>query len=337
MKKKVSFISSSKSLFTIKVLLYLLCTALVFIVSFEIYNPLANKDRENKVDIYQNKFIKSLPPTITVAYNNIGYTGEDYSDTITRKKAVFIGSSTTQSLYVPYENKWTTVAMEDSGYWFNNCGIDGLHIDGIIDEIRKVAFLKPNYVVVLLDPFNDGDIKAMDIRKSEESTSGSLKSKLKNIEFIKSVALPYIRSKFLTGIGHREVDWGVEPLDNNENRTVPSLNSVPGLISKLNKTIDSIGAIPVLVSQATPYGNYINEEGILMENLKKSSYTDKLYRNFNSTLKEYCELNDINYINGYSLEKGTHLFYDYTHFNLEGSYEFGKLVGRDLKEVFLEN
>jgi len=59
----------------------------------------------NTTITYHNESVKQLPEYIQVRYNNQGFIGENYSDTITRKRIYFVGWSNTQSLFVNRREK----------------------------------------------------------------------------------------------------------------------------------------------------------------------------------------------------------------------------------------
>lgn len=326
---KVLYTSNSKIRFILKTLVYLFLSVGALIIFFELYNPLAT--RNNKVfndltSTFRNEFIPELPKTITVSYNNIGYLGENWSDTIKRQKVLFIGSSTTQSFYIPYEYKWTTQAMHGFNCWYNNCGVDGADVSHWMKEIDKLSFIHPNYVVVMVNPF-----------PFEEKRVNN-KAGIKNLEIVKSVVIPYYQSLLPDNkeIGHRKTDWNtLETINKTEVKATKSydyeraVQSLDLLVSK----IKSINAIPILISQPTPYGDYINNKGMDIGAIKKSIQTDYDYSSFNNALEAFCNKGKVPYINGYSLEKNNEYFYDFTHFNIEGSNAFGKLVQTKLSMV----
>ena len=331
MTKQASYIFNSKLKLIKKVSLFILFTFALLLLSFELYNPLANT-RSNITEQFQNNFIPELPQTIEVKYNNISYLGENFTDTIKRKKIIFLGSSTTQSFYVPNNYKWTTFAMQDFHFWYNNCGVDGLKIKNLATQIEKTKFIHPTYTIILFDPFDNSDLIA------KEDFTPNFKNFVKEINLFKSVIIPFIRSKEDTNIGHRKINWETEQKISNS-----PIKIERKLITKLEDKLDEINtiiklnnSIPIFISAPTPYGTYINSNGIDMSKIKNSISTDQEYENFNAEMKIICKNLDISFIDGYSLQKNTALFYDSTHFNLDGSEQFGLFINKKLKSIIGE-
>ncbi|MGO4921015.1 hypothetical protein [Maribacter spongiicola] len=328
MTKQALYTSSSKLKLIKKVGLFILFTFSLLLLSFELYNPLANK-RSNITEQFQNNFIPELPQIIKVKYNNINYLGENFTDTITRKKIIFLGSSTTQSFYVPNSYKWTTFAIQDLNLWYNNCGVDGLKIKNLTTQIENTKFINPAYTIILFDPFNNNDLI-----DTEDSTP-NLKKFVKEINLFKSVIIPFIRSKENSNIGHRKINWETEQKISNKQTNIPrKLNTkIKEKLNEINKIVKMNNSIPIFISAPTPYGNYINNNGIDISQIKNSISIDEKYQNFNNEMKIACESLNIFFIDGYSLQKNTDLFYDATHFNLAGSQEFGLLINKKLKSI----
>ncbi|MDP2527925.1 hypothetical protein [Maribacter dokdonensis] len=328
MTKQASYIFSSKLKLIKKSSLFIFLTFFLLLLAFEFYNPLA-KTRSNTTEQFQNNFIPELPKTIKIKYNNINYLGENFSDTIKRDKVIFLGSSTTQSFYVPESYKWTTFAMNNFNFWYNNCGVDGLKIKKLKTEIQKTKFIKPTYTIILFDPFNNNDLTV------SEDFKPDIKQYIKKINLFKSVILPFIKSKENSNIGHRKINWANEEKTLN-NQTVNTRKPNSLITEKLNEIKTSIvlnNSIPIFISAPTPYGNYINNNGIDISKIKNSISIDQEYKIFNDEMKKACKNLDIKFIDGYSLQKNTDLFYDATHFNLEGSEQFGLLINEKLKLI----
>lgn len=332
MTKQASYTSSSKLKFIKKVNLFVLLTFFLILFSFEFYNPLA-KTRSNTTEQFQNNFIPELPQTIEVKYNNINYLGEDFADTITRNKIIFLGSSTTQSFYVPNNYKWTTFAMQDFNFWYNNCGVDGLKIKNLTTQIQKTKFINPSYTIILFDPFNNNDLIVT------EDLTPNIKNFVKEINIFKSVIIPFIRSKENSNIGHRKINWEKEQktLNNQTDINRKPNTQIKEKLNEINITVKLNNSIPIFISAPTPYGNYTNKNGIDISKIKNSISIDQEYENFNNEMKKACENLNIYFIDGYSLQKNTDLFYDATHFNLDGSKQFGILINKKLKSIINKN
>ncbi len=326
--------SSSKKKFTFRFLVFGLIGFLLIALSFHVYNPVktrAGDGYNNLTRIYHNNFIPELPKTLSVHYNNIGFLGENWSDSIKRDKILFIGSSTTQSLYIPQDSTWISAAFAGSPFWYNNCGIDGSGSYEWIDCINKLSYIRPKYIVVLINPFNDKTLAP------KTGRSNRLITKLKKLAIFRSVILPFYLSKINNSmeIGHRKIDWSRMPLSTTGKQTETTtnvFNNSRRQLMTLKNAIVKAGAIPVFISQPTPFGNYTNKDGIDISKIKTSLTTDTFFKEFRDELADFCSKNNIAFIDGYPL-KGTENFYDITHFNIRGSAIFGQLIKKEFNTI----
>ena len=74
-----------------------------FTISLEVWSPFEKTESAAYVSTnitYHNTLVEQLPEYIQVRYNNLGFIGEDFRDSITRPRVFFVGWSNTQSLYV---------------------------------------------------------------------------------------------------------------------------------------------------------------------------------------------------------------------------------------------
>lgn len=327
------FIFSFKN-FIFKCIFFILLSFFSIIIAFQIYNPLAiivgNQIEKNITRTYINNFIKESPRLIKVQNNNIGYIGEDYSDTIKRVKVLFLGSSTTQSIYIPYNYKWTTLAIDKSKIWSNNCGVDGSSVTQWIAETKKLYSIRPNFIIILLNPFTN---KNLDVNSNESF----LKRNINKINFYKYVLRPFYLSKLSRNInsGHKIVSWQ-EQIKSNPSNNYINIDFIR-TTEKLDELISSIkacGAIPIIISHPTPFGNYIDLYGNDISKVDGSLTTDSFYFEFSKYLFSYCKKENIPFINGYEFGKNTDYFYDYAHFNIKGSLEFANLIKFNLDSFF---
>jgi hypothetical protein len=332
---------SNFSFFLIKVLSYALLVILSFAIVLEFYNPLSIV--KNKSVVYRNNEISDLPEEITVNYNNNMYIGEDWSDTISRIKVCFVGSSRTQSIYVPYDLQWSNLIFKGiGGVWGNNCGKDGQTIEGWIKEIYNLKNIEPNFVIVLVDPFQKANFEQSSIAKKKTSSSDMSNEILNfcnNIAIYKSIIVPLINISANSiiknkQIGHRSVVWELEEKQGNiieEHVNLDSINIIKTL-DTLVSSIYAIGSVPILISCPTPYGNYVSENGVDIGLLKGSISKDNFFKKFAHLLKFYCENKRLSFVDGYLFPKGTQFFYDYSHFNVLGSQEFAKFIEPTIKK-----
>ena len=333
---KVSFTFNSSLKFRIKVALFLFITGLTITILFEILNPFPSRTGggyRNKHVVMKNSWIKDLPEVVHLNYNNVGYFGEDWSDTIRRKKILFIGSSTTLSHIIPHELSWSSQAVKGLSVWYNNAGIDGSGINEWMEEVKKTKTLNPDYIIVFVNPFHDAFPGISKPINRQHASSNFFM----NLVLVQSVIKPVYLSMLPQNreIGHKKINWRDYPT---QQALYPaSFNFVYDRsmekLNELTNQILAIGAKPIFISHPTPFGNYKNEDGIDFSSLKGSVEKDALHQQFNVLLKQNSAKNHIHYINGYELEKSSDWFYDHAHFNLKGSAAFGKLVQRELVKI----
>jgi hypothetical protein len=307
-------------------------TIFFFAIALEFYNPLTIQ--KNSKIIYQNNVIPELPKNIEINYNNLGYIGEDYSDTISRTKICFVGSSKTQSIYVPLEYQWTNnILTNKNKYWFNNCGKDGAGINNWVEEVAQLESVKPNYVVVLVDPFETYEPQG---RIDQEYT-------LKRFKFVSSIINPLykmVKNKIAQNkIGHFKVNWNLSELENNTKFNSKKLEKekIKTGLNELINQVKKINAIPILISCPTPYGDYTNADNIEMKKIKGSLKKDQVHHDFSNYLDLYCQQSGTRFINGYALSKNTNYFYDHGHFNIQGSIAFSKFLQPELAEIIISS
>lgn len=325
---------SNFNFFVFKCLCILLLLCFTFVIAFQLYNPLdlksGNDSEKNITRTYVNNYIKELPSFITVRNNNIGYIGENYFDSIKRVKVLFFGSSTTQSIYIPFDSKWTTLAVDQNKIWSNNCGIDGSSITQWIEETRKVKSIRPHYIVILINPF-------ISEKSSVNSNNMSFERAVNKINIYKYVIKPFCLSKFARNIqsGHKKVIWKDLIKANPNNKLINfDLNKSQERLNQLVKSIKESGATPIFISHPTPFGNYIDKNGNDMSKLDESISIDSFYSEFSNFLFSYCIKEKIPFINGYQLQKNSDYFYDFTHFSLIGSSEFALFIKSKLDTIF---
>jgi hypothetical protein len=327
-----SSISNFKT-FGFKIITIATVTIFIFAICLEFYNPLSIEN--NRTVTYYNDQIPELPKIIEINYNNYGFIGENFSDTITRTKICFVGSSKTQSIYVPYDKQWTSNCFRNvNEVWFNNCGKDGAKINHWINEINNLKAIEPNFIVVLVDPFStfNKTTKSNDHQKFYEE-----------IKLFSSVILPLYRickSQFTDNkIGHTKVTWENDKKEygNDKKRINIDTGKVSSGLDNLISEIRKINSIPILISCPTPYGDYTNSKNVIMKNILGSVNTDNFYNDFSHILEVFCEKRNISFINGYSLQKNTDYFYDHGHFNIEGSAAFARLINPQIEQIIISS
>lgn len=318
-----------------KLILFVLVALAAFAIALEVWSPFGKPVKSsyfNTTITYHNEYVQQLPEYIRVRYNNQGFIGENYSDTITRKRIYFVGWSNTQSLFVEEGRKWTDVALRDADVWYNNAAADGTLIPTWCKIIQGFARTKPDMVIALIDPF-------VGMKERDKKPDGVLISLLKKTNLFSQLVLPYWHSKKEIRIGHRSVDWNSLPEDTTQQTykglTETDLLFVQSQLDSLRTTILRAGAQPVFISAPTPYGDFM-EGDLNMGRKQNSRITDAQYREFDRILSDYCTEKGCGFISGYSLQKSTRYFYDYSHFTLEGSDAFGRQLAPALEKLILQ-
>lgn len=325
-----------------RVILFSIMCFFLFAICLQVYDPFVGDDFSGNINralFYKNDKIPELPDIIHKQYNNIGEFGEDYSDTIKRKKIFFVGSSTTQSFYLDFKDSWIGRLELDKQYWANNAGIDGASINTMANAINKyLKSFHPDYIIVLLNPFN--------YRQNNDKTE-ELADKIK---LYSSIIKPYIRicyqqyqkifkSKIM--IGHQKAEW--PKLERNVSKT-DALKAQAGYdqkkyfdnLDEMTAAIKKTGAIPIYISDAVPFGDY-TENNMDIGMIKGSIEEDYTFRDFNKRLDEYCKSKNVKFVSGYSMPKSISYYYDYSHFNYKGSTEFAKFIKKDLLDCLKSN
>lgn len=318
-----------------KLILFVLVALAAFAIALEAWSPFGKPVKSayiNTTITYHNESVKQLPSYIQVRYNNQGFIGENYSDTITRKRIYFVGWSNTQSLFVPEGSKWTDVSLKAADVWYNNAAADGTLIPTWCKIIEGFAPTKPDIVVALIDPF-------VGLKERDKKPDGVVVRLLKKSNLFNQLVIPYWHSKKEIRIGHRSVDWHALPEDTTGQPYAGIAGSdlafVHAQLDSLKSVIAANGAYPVFISAPTPYGDFV--EGTLnMGSKDKSRYIDSQYREFDLLLRDYCSKNNCGFISGYTLPKTTRFFYDFSHFTLEGSDAFGRQIAPNL-QYFIQN
>lgn len=316
----------SFKIFFLKLFIYIFSLIICFGIALELYNPLKTGAKSTLVFI--NDKIPELPNQIKINFNNIGYIGENYSDTIQRKKICFIGSSKTLQIYIPFENQWSSQLFKNSNkYWFNNCGQDGTNIYNWINTTNEIKQIKPDFVVILMDPF-DENIKIQN----------SSRNKISKLSLFRFIAIPLYRmlQSYLGNnnmIGHGKTNWNNITKVNYTKRNDYNhfdRNTMNQILLQQIESIKRINATPIFISCPTPFGDYTNNQNIKINKIKGSIETDMYFSSFSKLLDTFCKENKVCFINGYRLKKDTEYFYDNTHFNIKGSKAFADLIKTEI-------
>ncbi len=313
---------------------YVLIAFAVLVVAYEVYNPRANQLRvgePNSHILVNNTLYQDLPSQLLLAYNNIGFVGADYNDTIQQSRVFFIGSSTTQNLHFPWLKTWIYTAMEGSDAWFNNAGIGGSAVNEWRQLVKSLKKYHPDFIVVLVSPFGEKDLE-----ENALYSKLNLMVRIRKLKLLKQMVFPYYRSLLLgkKNIGHRSVNWSALPKDTLQINKF-ELYKVAGCTAALHaliQDIKQIGAIPILISQPTPYADY-TESGIDVKYLPDAQFEYDLHRYFAGQLDSLCQANQVDFVDGFSLPPSLALYNDHTHFNTKGNLIFGHFIQKRLQGI----
>ncbi|MBU3677244.1 MAG: hypothetical protein FGM54_08730 [Chitinophagaceae bacterium] len=305
----------------------------VLVFAFEWHNPLGlrySPGKPNQVKSYRMKMLGGVLKQQVQTFNNIGCLGENYSDTITRPKVFFIGSSTTLNSMVPWDSQWSAQAMHGLPYWFNNAGVDGSGVGYWMKMLQSISAYSPNYIVVLYAP------RKSKSSASPESTHWPMLNKLKELAFVQSVLIPYAYSLRANKKqeGYAVVDWRRLPSAKDSAEAIDTAYIQHSLkeAELLIDSIQAIGAIPVFIAQPTPFGNY-EEDGIRVGNLALAPKEIALHTALAQGLQAICASRGMPFINGEQFPKTFRNYLDLSHFNEAGNKAFGAFIRDSLQAI----
>jgi hypothetical protein len=187
-------------------------------------------------------------------------------------------NSKTQQIYIPFGNQWSTKLFENSSkYWFNNCGQDGTNIYNWINTTNDLKQIKPDFVVILMDPF-DENIKIQN----------SSRNKISKLSLFRYIAIPLYRmlQSYIGNnnmIGHGKTNWNrITKVNYVERKNNNGFNHymMNQILLQQIKSIKNINATPILISCPTPFGNYTNHQNIKIDQIKGSIETDLFFSSF---------------------------------------------------------
>ncbi|MGI9192890.1 MAG: hypothetical protein ACR2IL_12280 [Chitinophagaceae bacterium] len=307
----------------------------VLLIAFEWYNPMGliySPGKPNQVKTFRMKMSGGETKQQVQTFNNIGCLGEAYSDTITRPKVFFMGSSTTLNCMVPWATQWVAQAMQGSPYWYNNAGVDGTGVRYWLDMLHAIAPYSPHYIVVLYAPR-----KSKSMASAKKSAWPGLKA-LKQLAFVQSVLIPYVYALRANRQqeGYAMVDWRSLPYAKGSAEALDTTYIQQSLTEAeiLMDSIQAIGAIPVFIAQPTPFGNY-EEAGIRVGDFALAPKEIARHTAMAQGLQAICQERGTPFINGEQFPKTFQYYLDLSHFNEVGNKAFGAFI-RDSLHLILE-
>lgn len=319
-----------------RVAVYMVIILVTLVVVFEFYNPYGDIERAGlpKSTIqFHNQMFDDLPKEISVRFNNIGWLGQDYNDSVQGKRVFFIGSSTTQNIFITgIDNRWTDVAMAGVPYWYNNAALKGTAAGEWKKVVASLATYHPSHIVLMVTPFEPSDLHLTFF-----NSSGAIKQRILKLAFLKYVVSPYyitIRPANFEW-GHK-IEWTELKLDTLQKKQFDSVAAAESVlaIAQVVDKIKEIGAVPILISQPTAYGNYYYQR-VPVDQMIGSHYEQAIHDYFARKVKAICYAKGGYYIDGFSFPRSFDYYLDNVHFNKEGNKRFGAFV-RDSLQKFLK-
>jgi len=332
-------------------------------IGLKVHNPFESRVVGDKIVLpadrtyqFKNDLSPSLDPEIIHTKNSLGFRGDEPPDEFDAALTVVtIGGSTTESIYISDGKTWSdalAIQMERSfdDSWLNNAGLDGHSTYGHLILMKDhVSALQPDVALFLIgvndrsriDPANP----ELDQLKSGISL-GSPKSFVKSLSpYSEVISLGFNAYRSWQaksqGLNHARIDLRQEkvvPLEQAGWEEIESLHRdtyLPGFKRRIIELIDvsrNNGIEPVFVTQPTLFGNgYDPSTGVDLKTVPISGVSGQRAWNvlelYNQITRDVGEQEQVLGIDLASkLEKDSRYYYDYIHYNNEGSAKAGALI-----------
>lgn len=295
---------------------------------------------------------------ILVSTNSLGFRGpEPPADFASALTILAVGGSTTESLYVSDGKTWPDRVGQDlggffSGLWVDNAGLDGHSTFGhqLLLE-QRIARLKPNVLLFLIGINDVGrdDLKAVDAALVAGGGAGAWGAVVRwaaERSAVVSTALNLMRYRDARKMNrvHKnlEVRWArVLTPDRERSRALVALHReryVPAYASRVHALVArsrALGMEPVLITQPALYGNVVDPGtkvflGTLEVDAEQQLHGGlawNLLELYNDVLREEGRSSGVLVIDlAAELPKDSRLFYDFVHFNNDGSAAVARIV-----------
>jgi lysophospholipase L1-like esterase len=339
-------------------------------VFLRVYNPFGERIRGDTLVLpthtrreIRNSGFPRVDSRIVVSTNSLGFRGPDpppaFAEVLT---IVAIGGSTAESLYVSDGKTWPELVGRDLApsfprVWVNNAGLDGHSTFGhrlLLDQ--RIVRLKPKLVLFLLGINDVGreDLKAADAAVvaggAGDSLMGSLVGWSARHSAIVATGLNLARYREARKLDrvhrHLEIRWApVITPDRERSRAQVALHReryVPPYAARVADLVTrcrSHGIEPVLLTQPALYGNVVDPEtkvylgtvAVDPERTLHGGLAWSLLELYNDALRQVGSERGVLVVDlAREVPKNSRLFYDFVHFNNDGSEVVASLVAAKL-------
>lgn len=343
---------------------------LILEVFLRVLNPFGERIRGDQIVLpanvhrtIQNTNFPRVDKQIIVSTNSLGFRGPepppDFSSALT---LLAVGGSTTESLYVSDGKTWPDLvgrglASRFRSLWINNAGLDGHSTFGhrlLLDQ--RIARLRPKAVLFLVGINDVGrdDLKAVDAAVvaggSGSGAWGAAVAWAAERSAIVSTALNLLRYREAVKLNrvHKsiEVKWSrVLTPDRERSRALVALHQeryVPPYASRIADLVRrcrALGIEPVLLTQPALYGNVVDPETKVFLGTLEVDAEQQLHGGlawgllelYNDVLRDEGRRRGVLVIDlARELPKDSRLFYDFVHFNNDGSAAVARIVAGHL-------
>ena len=328
-------------------------------VFLRVYNPFGERIRGDTIvlpvnsrRVITNSGFPRVDPQIVVTTNSLGFRGPDPpADFASYLTLIAVGGSTTESLYVSDGKTWPdllgrALSANFSKVWMDNAGLDGHSTFGhklLLDQ--RIARLKPKVVLFLIGINDVGreDLKAADASVvaggAQSGRFGSLITWAARRSAIVATALNLQRFREARKLDrvhrHLEIRWApVLTPDRERSRALLQVHEeryVPPYAERVRDLVNrarAYGIEPVLITQPALYGNVVDPETKVFLGTLEVDHEQGLHGALAWNLLELYneEVREIGRERGVLvidlarlLPKNSRLFYDFVHFNNDGS------------------
>ncbi len=342
---------------------------LILEVFLRVLNPFGERIRGDQIVLptnvhrtIQNTNFPRIDKQIVVSTNSLGFRGPGPpADLASALTLLAVGGSTTESLYISDGKTWPEIvgrelASRFNPLWMNNAGLDGHSSFGhrlLLDQ--RIARLKPK-VVLFLVGINDvgrDDLTAVDAAVVAGGGGGFWSAGLAwaaERSAVVSTGLNLLRYREARKLNrvHKniEVKWArILTPDRERSRALIKLHQqryVPAYASRIAALVArcrALGIEPVLVTQPALYGNVVDPEtkvflGTLEVDAEQQLHGGlawNLLELYNDVLRAEGRRRGVLVIDlARELPKDSSLFYDFVHFNNEGSAAVARIVTQHL-------
>lgn len=322
--------------FLLRIFFHAIFAVILCAVTFEFVDLPFRSSSSEGIDLtprrtynYTDILDESPKEHIQVAYNDIGTLGPDFSAIEKQKERwLFLGSSTTQSIYLKPENSWPAlVSNKPEDIWWTNAGIDGGSIAEWLSSLKQLHAVNPTKVFLLANPFAHKQHKHPLIATNEYKFTP---------KFWSAIVLPAFKmlvNKYrVIPVGHQ---LGFEWTNLSENCDLGFNNyyvtqSADSLFQEfISFCQDSIAADLVVISHPTAFRTgpdcYLGDNE--HKNLVLQHQSNDEYLRRQSLEKQF------HFISGFEYPLDTTDVYDSNHFNRLGSSKFANFIRSQLGYV----